>query len=235
MPQQVKNLRSNSKTGLVPKAPEASQLEYGEIAINYAKDLETIFIKNSNDEVVGFPRRPDTVQVSGTSTTDIMSQDAVTKTIQAHETAADAKYLTQSAASETYLNKTDASNTYLTQSAASDTYLTQEDASDTYLTQSAASDTYLTQSAASNTYITKTEATGDFLTKTDAASTYLTQTNAGSTYVAKADIADNLTTQDASKVLSANQGYDIAQRLAAVEAELAGVNALADKLLVDSL
>lgn len=37
-----------------PKAPNASDISYGEIAINYRKDKERIFIKNSDDEIVCF-------------------------------------------------------------------------------------------------------------------------------------------------------------------------------------
>lgn len=38
-----------------PKLPLPSQIEYGEIAINYLKDNEKISIKNSNNEIVTFP------------------------------------------------------------------------------------------------------------------------------------------------------------------------------------
>lgn len=37
-----------------PKMPEASNIEYGEIAVNYAKDGETLSIKNDNNEIVQF-------------------------------------------------------------------------------------------------------------------------------------------------------------------------------------
>ena len=37
-----------------PKLPTSDQLEYGEIAINYGKDIETIAIRNENDEIVKF-------------------------------------------------------------------------------------------------------------------------------------------------------------------------------------
>ena len=37
-----------------PKAPESEAISYGEIAINYLKDKERIFIKNSDDEIVPF-------------------------------------------------------------------------------------------------------------------------------------------------------------------------------------
>lgn len=37
-----------------PKLPTSSQIEYGELAINYAKGNETIAMKNSNNEIVTF-------------------------------------------------------------------------------------------------------------------------------------------------------------------------------------
>ena len=37
-----------------PKLPTSSQIEYGELAINYAKDNETISLKNSDNEIVTF-------------------------------------------------------------------------------------------------------------------------------------------------------------------------------------
>ena len=37
-----------------PKLPSSSQLEYGEIAINYAKGVETISLKNNENEIVEF-------------------------------------------------------------------------------------------------------------------------------------------------------------------------------------
>lgn len=41
-------------TELTPKLPDASILEYGEIAINYGKGHEAISFKNNNEEVVSF-------------------------------------------------------------------------------------------------------------------------------------------------------------------------------------
>ena len=37
-----------------PKLPTSEQIDYGELAINYASGLETITIKNYNDEIVEF-------------------------------------------------------------------------------------------------------------------------------------------------------------------------------------
>ena len=39
---------------LSPKLPTCDQLEYGEIAINYGDGIETIAIKNENDEIIKF-------------------------------------------------------------------------------------------------------------------------------------------------------------------------------------
>lgn len=36
------------------KVPTQTDINYGELAINYAKDSEELFIKNSSDEIVGF-------------------------------------------------------------------------------------------------------------------------------------------------------------------------------------
>ena len=37
-----------------PKLPTPDQIVYGELAINYAKDVETMSIKNNSDEIVTF-------------------------------------------------------------------------------------------------------------------------------------------------------------------------------------
>ena len=46
--------RSNATTDGKPKLPTSSQIEYGELAVNYAKDKETISLKNSSNEIVTF-------------------------------------------------------------------------------------------------------------------------------------------------------------------------------------
>ena len=50
------HVRSNQPNteGNGPKLPTPEQIEYGEIAINYLKDNETISIKNSANEIVTF-------------------------------------------------------------------------------------------------------------------------------------------------------------------------------------
>lgn len=48
----VKHINSNQLVNDAPKLPTAEQIEYGEIAINYAKGHETISIKNNQNEIV---------------------------------------------------------------------------------------------------------------------------------------------------------------------------------------
>lgn len=50
----IKNLKSNSLLNGEARKPEPNDLEFGEIAINYATDKETIFIKNFSNEIVEF-------------------------------------------------------------------------------------------------------------------------------------------------------------------------------------
>lgn len=55
MPNQNKkvlNIRSNQIVDGAPKAPTSEQIQYGEIAINYAAGVETMFTKNSDNEIV---------------------------------------------------------------------------------------------------------------------------------------------------------------------------------------
>ncbi len=54
MTRHVLHKRSNVVTDGVVKLPTADQIEYGEIAINYAKDNECLSLKNSNNEIVTF-------------------------------------------------------------------------------------------------------------------------------------------------------------------------------------
>ena len=48
------NVVNDDKGIKTPKLPNKNQLAYGEIAINYAKDVETLSIKNYSDEIVTF-------------------------------------------------------------------------------------------------------------------------------------------------------------------------------------
>lgn len=55
----VEHLKSNVvKQDGYPKLPQPENLKYGEIAVNYAKGLETISLKNSNNGITTF--RPNT-------------------------------------------------------------------------------------------------------------------------------------------------------------------------------
>lgn len=46
--------KQRGEDGLSPKLPTCEQLEYGELAINYGEDIETIAIRNEKDEIVKF-------------------------------------------------------------------------------------------------------------------------------------------------------------------------------------
>ena len=46
--------KQRGETKSSPKLPTPDQLEYGEIAINYGDGIETIAIRNENDEIVKF-------------------------------------------------------------------------------------------------------------------------------------------------------------------------------------
>ena len=50
----IKNLKSNSLLNGEARKPNPEDLEFGEIAINYATDKEAIFIKNDSHEIVTF-------------------------------------------------------------------------------------------------------------------------------------------------------------------------------------
>lgn len=54
MSQKVLNKRSSVVTEGNPKLPTAQQLDYGEIAINFAEDYETLSIKNDKNDIVTF-------------------------------------------------------------------------------------------------------------------------------------------------------------------------------------
>ena len=45
-----------------PKSPQVSDLGYGELAMNYKQNYETLFMKNDNDEIISF--LPNTVYES---------------------------------------------------------------------------------------------------------------------------------------------------------------------------
>ena len=54
MPKHLVHIHSVQTADGQPKLPEPSMLNYGEIAINYATDHETISFKNQNDEIATF-------------------------------------------------------------------------------------------------------------------------------------------------------------------------------------
>lgn len=37
-----------------PKSPQVNDLGYGELALNYKQNYETLFMKNDNDEIISF-------------------------------------------------------------------------------------------------------------------------------------------------------------------------------------
>ena len=51
----VLNKRSNDTSGGYAKSPTTSNLEYGEIAVNYHDGVEKLFIKNDNNQIISFP------------------------------------------------------------------------------------------------------------------------------------------------------------------------------------
>ena len=51
---QIIHKHSSVITDGKPKLPTSSQIEYGELAVNYAKDNETISLKNNENEIVEF-------------------------------------------------------------------------------------------------------------------------------------------------------------------------------------
>ena len=85
------------------------------------------------------------VQSTGTSTSDVMSQNAVTQALNTKANSADV------------YSKTDIDDTFLTKSDANSTFLTQEAATNNYLTKTEAGNTYLTTENAQKTYVTETQ------------------------------------------------------------------------------
>nr|DAK49875.1 MAG TPA: hypothetical protein [Caudoviricetes sp.] len=45
-----------------PKIPDANDIEYGEIAINYDKGNETLFIKNNEDDIIEFVNKDNIIK-----------------------------------------------------------------------------------------------------------------------------------------------------------------------------
>lgn len=46
--------KQRGEDGLSPKLPAPEILEYGELAINFGEDIETLAIKNEKDEIIKF-------------------------------------------------------------------------------------------------------------------------------------------------------------------------------------
>lgn len=46
--------KQRGEDNVSPKLPTSEQLQYGEIAINYGEGIETIAIRNENDEIIKF-------------------------------------------------------------------------------------------------------------------------------------------------------------------------------------
>ena len=64
----VKNIRSSAVIEGKPKLPQPTDLDFGEIAINYAKGYETLSFKNNSDEIVSLSvKTVDDVKVNGNS------------------------------------------------------------------------------------------------------------------------------------------------------------------------
>lgn len=64
----VKNIRSSAVIDGKPKLPTSNQLDFGEIAINYAEDHETLSFKNNSNKIVSLSvKTVDDVKVNGNS------------------------------------------------------------------------------------------------------------------------------------------------------------------------
>lgn len=73
------------------------------------------------------------VQTTGSSTTAVMSQNAVT--VELNKKANTTDVYTKSEVNDTFLTKSDASSTYITNETANSTFLTQEKANQTFITE----------------------------------------------------------------------------------------------------
>ena len=64
----VKNIRSSAVVEGKPKLPQPTDLDFGQIAINYAEDHETLSFKNNSNEIVSLSvKTVDDVTVNGNS------------------------------------------------------------------------------------------------------------------------------------------------------------------------
>lgn len=153
--------RSNQTiTGGKPKLPTQEQLDYGELAVNYAAGLETLSIKNSNNQIIGFSN-----EVSiGTNTP---SNASPTK-IFINETDSSVKYHTDSGWKNLTIGGSgEETNVNVVQTTGSSL--------DDVMSQNAVT-TELNKKANINDVYKKTEINSTFLSKTEASSTYATKT-----------------------------------------------------------
>lgn len=71
----------NKRSSIKDKYPTVSELEYGEIAVNYAEGSEALSIKNSSNNVIQI-KNTEVLQKTGTSTTATLSQAAITSAVK---------------------------------------------------------------------------------------------------------------------------------------------------------
>ena len=93
-----------------PKLPTSNQIVYGEIAINYAKDVETISIKNNSDEIV--TRSSDKVIETKIAESNKLILDGLNGSIVLNMTTARA-HDGESPTTQTYYGSKDALNAVL--------------------------------------------------------------------------------------------------------------------------
>ena len=75
------HLRNNQVVNDAAKQPSADSLEYGEIAINYKKDKELLFIKNDQDEIVSFLTKDAVNELISTLETNLNSEISYLKNL----------------------------------------------------------------------------------------------------------------------------------------------------------
>lgn len=85
----VLNKRSSVVNNGVPKAPDASALTYGEIAMNYHAGTEKLFIKNDNDEIISFAT--ERTLLSQIASVDAKATNALSNSSTVAELAANAE------------------------------------------------------------------------------------------------------------------------------------------------
>ena len=155
------------------------------------------------------------VQTTGSSTSDVMSQNAVTLALNTKANSADV--YSKTVIDDTFLTKSDANSTFLTQEAATNNYLTKTEAGNTYLTTEEAQTTYVTNEHANATYVTETEVNNIVYgqpTKPEDAPTVVTTENLTTTlasYPTTTQVTQQITTATEGKADKATTlaGYGI--------------------------